>query len=67
MNVVVETNKGTAAYKMVECDDYLGGRAVQHRQVQGHESEVRGLSSVHSNNVEIIISYCRSTSRTCCA
>lgn len=32
---------GTAAYKMVECDDYLGGRAVQHRQVQGHESEVR--------------------------
>lgn len=29
---------------MVECDDYLGGRAVQHRQVQGHESEVRQFS-----------------------
>lgn len=28
---------GTAAYKMVEADDYLGGVAVQHRQVQGHE------------------------------
>jgi hypothetical protein len=32
---------GTAAYKMVEVDDFLGGVAVQHRQVQGHESEVR--------------------------
>jgi hypothetical protein len=31
---------GTAAYKMVEVDDFLGGVAVQHRQVQGHESEV---------------------------
>lgn len=29
---------GTAAYKMVEADDFLGGAAVQHRQVQGHES-----------------------------
>jgi gelsolin len=29
---------GTAAYKMVEADDYSGGIAVQHREVQEHES-----------------------------
>mmetsp|Transcript_31155 Transcript_31155/g.35845 ORF Transcript_31155/g.35845 Transcript_31155/m.35845 type:complete len:405 (+) Transcript_31155:103-1317(+) len=29
---------GTAAYKMVEADDYLGGMAVQHRQVEGQEA-----------------------------
>jgi gelsolin len=32
---------GTAAYKMVEADDALGGAAVQHRQVQDHEGSVR--------------------------
>lgn len=31
---------GTAAYKMVECDDHLGGSAVQHRETQGRESEL---------------------------
>lgn len=29
---------GTAAYKMVELDDKLGGAAVQHRQVEGKEA-----------------------------
>jgi gelsolin len=31
---------GTAAYKTVELDDYLKREAVQHREVQGHESEL---------------------------
>lgn len=30
---------GTAAYKMVEADDFLGGAPVQHRQVEGKESK----------------------------
>lgn len=38
---------GTAAYKLVEADDYLGGKPVQHRQVQGHEDE-SFLSNFHA-------------------
>lgn len=31
---------GTAAYKMVEADESLGGAAIQHREIQGRESEL---------------------------
>jgi len=31
---------GTAAYKTVELDDHLGGAPIQHRQIEGHESEL---------------------------
>jgi gelsolin len=30
---------GTAAYKMVEADEFLGGAPVQHRQVEGKEAD----------------------------
>jgi len=43
---------GTAAYKTVELDTLLGGAPVQHREVQGHESEL--FMTLFKNEIKLL-------------
>jgi len=43
---------GTAAYKTVELDDLLRGAPIQHREVQGHESDL--FMGYFQNNIKLM-------------